>query len=186
MVDFVALRNQILHGEGEEPTERQPTAVETESFKLSTGIPLFVGLSTLAFIGLDKFKLKMLGKAQTPLMMLMGVAPLSYGLGRLTRGLHSQDEIKRYERLLEATQSAYSDLDEQAAETEEKEAQPDQVGYLDPDAQYYFDPAPSADHLNFGSMGIHGDAIGQEIFAYEAHQDLFAPRQSFESQTFGW
>ncbi len=96
MVDFVALRNQILHGEGEEPAERQPTAVETESFKLSTGIPLFVGLSTLAFIGLDKFKLKMLGKAQTPLMMLMGVAPLSYGLGRLTRGLHSQDEIKRY------------------------------------------------------------------------------------------
>ena len=65
MVDFVALRNQILHGEGIEPVEREPSKVEKESFKLSTGIPLFVGLSTLAFIGLDRFKLKMLGTAAT-------------------------------------------------------------------------------------------------------------------------
>lgn len=182
MVDFAALRNQILHGEGDEPVEREPSAVETESFKLSTGIPLFVGLSTLAFVGLDRFKLKMLGKAQTPLLMLLGVAPLSYGLGRLTRGINSQDEIKRYERLLEATQSAYSDMDAE----QEVEETPEQVGYLAPDAEYYFAPTASADHLNFGSFGLHGDAIGQEIFAYEAHQDLFAPRQSFESQTFGW
>jgi len=187
MVDFVALRNQILHGEGEEVSERQPTSVETESFKLATGIPLFVGLSTLAFIVLDKFKLKMLGKAQIPLMMLMGIAPLSYGVGRLTRGLSSHEEMKRYERLLEATQSAYADLDEQAAEFEgDTESQPEQLGYLDPDAQYFFEPAVSANHLNFGAVGLQGDAIGQEIFAYEAHQDLFSPRQSFESQTFGW
>ena len=64
MVDFVALRNQILHGEGAEPVEREPSKVEKESFQLSTGIPLFVGASTLAFIGLDRFKLKMLGAAQ--------------------------------------------------------------------------------------------------------------------------
>ena len=160
MVDFVALRNQILHGEGIEPVEREPSRVEKESFQLSTGIPLFVGLSTLAFIGIDRFKLKMLGTAATPLMMFLGVAPLSYGLGRLTRGMTSQEE--------------------QAAEN------PDQVGMLDPDAQYYFDAAPSVDYLNFGSNGLFGDAIGQEITSFEANQDLFAPRQSFESQTFGW
>ena len=40
--------------------------------------------------------------------------------------------------------------------------------------------------LNFGSNGLFGDAIGQEITSFEANQDLFAPRQSFESQTFGW
>lgn len=72
MVDFVALRNQILHGEGIEPVEREPSRVEKESFQLSTGIPLFVGLSTLAFIGIDRFKLKMLGSAATPLMMFLG------------------------------------------------------------------------------------------------------------------
>ena len=91
MVDFVALRNQILHGEGIEPVEREPSRVEKESFQLSTGIPLFVGLSTLAFIGIDRFKLKMLGTAATPLMMFLGVAPLSYGLGRLTLGMTSQE-----------------------------------------------------------------------------------------------
>ena len=184
MVDFVALRNQILHGEGIEPVEREPSRVEKESFQLSTGIPLFVGLSTLAFIGIDRFKLKMLGSAATPLMMFLGVAPLSYGLGRLTRGMTSQEEQQRYERLLDATQAAYSDLDE--GEEEQAAENPDQVGMLDPDAQYYFDAAPSVDYLNFGSNGLFGDAIGQEITSFEANQDLFAPRQSFESQTFGW
>ncbi len=184
MVDFVALRNQILHGEGIEPVEREPSRVEKESFQLSTGIPLFVGLSTLAFIGIDRFKLKMLGNAATPLMMFLGVAPLSYGLGRLTRGMTSQEEQQRYERLLDATQEAYSDLDEE--EEEQAAENPDQVGMLDPDAQYYFDAAPSVDYLNFGSNGLFGDAIGQEITSFEANQDLFAPRQSFESQTFGW
>ena len=185
MVDFVALRNQILHGEGIEPVTREPSRVEKESFQLSTGIPLFIGLSTLAFIGIDRFKLKMLGTAATPLMMFLGVAPLSYGLGRLSRGLTSQEEQQKYERLLDATQAAYSDLDE---EDEEKSAEenPDQVGLLDPDAHYYFDAAPSADNLNFGSNGLFGDAIGQEITSFEANQDLFAPRVSYESQTFGW
>ena len=185
MVDFVALRNQILHGEGVEPTERQPSRVEKESFKLSTGIPLFIGISTLAFIGIDRFKLKMLGTTAMPLMMFLGVAPLSYGLGRLSRGMTSQEEQQKYERLLDATQAAYSDLDEQEEEKSAEE-NPDQVGLLDPDAQYYFDAAPSVNYLNFGSNGLFGDAIGQEITSFEANQDLFAPRQSFESQTFGW
>lgn len=185
MVDFVALRNQILHGEGIEPVEREPSKVEKESFKLSTGIPLFVGLSTLAFIGLDRFKLKMLGTAATPLMMFLGIAPLSYGLGRLSRGLTSQEEIQKYERLLDATQEAYSDLDEE--EQEEQAAEnPDQVGMLDPDAHFYFEAAPSADYLDFGSNGVFGDAIGQEMTTFAANDALFAPRVSYESQAFGW
>ena len=174
MVDFVALRNQILHGEGVEPVEREPSKVEKESFQLSTGIPLFVGASTLAFIGLDRFKLKMLGAAQIPLMMLLGVAPLSYGLGRLTRGISAPEETNRY------------DLEEQEEEQEQAAEQPDQVGMLDPDAHYYFEAAPSADYLDFGSNGVFGDAIGQEITSFEATQDLFAPRVSYEAQTFGW
>ena len=60
------------------------------------------------------------------------------------------------------------------------------VGMLDPDAHYYFEAAPSADYLDFGSNGIFGDAIGQEITSFEATQDLFAPRVSYEAQTFGW
>tara|TARA_B100000683_G_scaffold275534_1_gene326644 strand:- start:1217 stop:1777 length:561 start_codon:yes stop_codon:yes gene_type:complete len=186
MVDFVALRNQILHGEGVDPVEREPSKVEKESFQLSTGIPLFVGASTLAFIGLDRFKLKMLGAAQIPLMMLLGVAPLSYGIGRLTRGISAQEETNRYEKLLDATQAAYSDLEEQEEQQEQAAEQPDQVGMLDPDAHYYFEAAPSADYLDFGSNGIFGDAIGQEITSFEATQDLFAPRVSYEAQTFGW
>ena len=57
---------------------------------------------------------------------------------------------------------------------------------LDPDAHYYFEAAPSADYHDFGSNGVFGDDIGQEITSFEATQDLFAPRVSYEAQTFGW
>ena len=106
MVDFASLRNQILFGEGDE-TPREPSTLEKEALEPSTGIPLFLGAGTLAFCGLDKAKFDVLGAHRTIVAIALGVAPLAYGLGRLTRGNQAQTEIKRYESLLEATQNAY-------------------------------------------------------------------------------
>ena len=40
--------------------------------------------------------------------------------------------------------------------------------------------------LDFGSHGLYGAAVGQESFGFGPSADLFAPRVSFESQTYGW
>jgi hypothetical protein len=186
MVDFATLRNQILFGEGVETPEREPGPTEVEALSPVTGVPLFVGAATLIFSAVDKAKFDLLGSHRPMAMILFGVAPLAFGLGRLSRGRGAQEEIKRYESLLEATQSAY----EAELESEEKqqaaEQQPDQMGYLEDDAQYYFDPVATASNIGLGTVGVYGDAIGQEPFSFEANDGLFAPRVSYESQTFGW
>ena len=185
MVDFASLRNQILFGEGDE-TPREPSTVEKEALEPSTGIPLFLGAGTLAFCGLDKAKFDVLGAHRTIVAIALGVAPFAYGLGRLTRGNQAQTEIKRYESLLEATQNAYEDEMDQDDEQENNAEQVEQQAYLADDAQYLFEPMATADHVDFGSHGVFGAAVGQESFGFGPSADLFAPRASFESQTFGW
>jgi len=113
------------------------------------------------------------------------VAPLAFGIGRLSRGRMAQEEIKRYESLLEATQTAYeAEIDSE--EEHSAERQPDQMGYLENDAQYYFEPVATVENMGLGTVGVYGDAIGQEPFSFEANEGLFAPRVSYEQQTFGW
>ena len=181
MVDFATLRNQILFGEGVETPEREPGPTETEALSPVTGVPLFVGAATLIFSAVDKAKFDLLGSHRPVAMILFGVAPLAFGLGRLSRGRKAQEEIKRYESLLEATQNAYeSELNS------EEQQQAAQMGYLEDDAQYYFDPVATAENVGLGTVGVYGDAIGQEPFSFEANDGLFAPRVSYESQTFGW
>jgi hypothetical protein len=185
MVDFAQLRNQILFGEGD-TTPREPSSLEKEVMSPSTGIPLFLGVATLAFCIIDKAKFDVLGNHRTITCIALGVAPLAYGLGRATRGMASQDEIKRYESLLEATQNAYEDENEDEEEQENNAEQVEQMAYLADDAQYLFEPVATADHVDFGSHGLYGAAVGQESFGFAPSSDLFAPRVSYESQTFGW
>lgn len=185
MVDFASLRNQILFGEGDD-TPREPSSLEKEALNPSTGIPLFLGAGTLAFCGLDKAKFDVLGAHRTLVAIVFGVAPLAYGLGRITRGNVAQDEIKRYESLLEATQNAYESEMEKHSEEESNAEQVEQTAYLADDAQYLFEPIANADHVDFGSHGIYGSAVGQEAFGFAPTADLFAPRVSYEAQTFGW
>jgi hypothetical protein len=185
MVDFAELRNQILFGEGD-TSPREQSSIEKEVMTPSTGVPLFLGAATLAFCIADKAKFDVLGSHRTITCIALGVAPLAYGLGRVSRGVSAQDEIKRYESLLEATQNAYENEREDDDEVEQNAEQVEQMAYLADDAQYLFEPMASADHVDFGSHGIYGAAVGQESFGFAPTADLFAPRVSYESQTFGW
>ena len=185
MVDFATLRNQILFGEGVETPERERGPTETGALSPVTGVPLFVGAATLIFSAVDKAKFDLLGSHRPMAMILFGVAPLAFGIGRLCRGRMAQGEIKRYESLLEATQTAYeAEIDSE--EEHSAERQPDQMGYLENDAQYYFEPVATVENMGLGTVGVYGDAIGQEPFSFEANEGLFAPRVSYEQQTFGW
>lgn len=186
MVDFAALRNQILFGEGDE-SGREPSTLEKEAFDPTTGIPLFIGAATVAFCAADKAKFDVLGDHRPLAFILLGVAPLAYGLGRLSRGTTAHAEVGRYEHLLEATQRVYeAELEKRDGDGHEAEENLPQTGYLAEDAQYFFEPVANAEHVDFGSHGIYGAAVGQEQFAFEPAAEMFAPRVSYEAETFGW
>ena len=185
MVDFAELRNQILFGEGD-TSPREQSSIEKEVMTPSTGVPLFLGAATLAFCIADKAKFDVLGSHRTITCIALGVAPLAYGLGRVSRGVSAQDEIKRYESLLEATQNAYENEMEKEDEQENNAEQVEQQAYLADDAHYLFEPIATADHVDFGGHGVYGAAVGQESFGFGPSADLFAPRASFEQKTFGW
>ena len=65
---------------------------------------------------------------------------------------------------------------EKHSEEESNAEQVEQTAYLADDAQYLFEPIANADHVDFGSHGIYGSAVGQEAFG-------FAPDRRFICST---
>ena len=195
MIDFADLRNRILYGEGEEEETSEPSSMSKELFleQPLTGFATILGGATVAFCGLDKMKFELLGQYRMPVFIGLGVAPLMFGLGRLTRGFNAQDQISRYENLVMAAESAVraaeSEAEEKAAEEQQQEAQENDYQYdlLWDGVERHHTPTATAETLTFGAMGDYGAAIGQEQFAFRPESEsLRGPRRSFEGDLWGY
>ena len=195
MIDFADLRNRILYGEGEEESSSEPSSLSKELFldQPITGFATILGGATIAFCGLDKMKFELLGQYRIPVFIGLGVAPLMFGLGRLTRGFSAQNEIDRYENLVAAAENAVreveSEAEEKSAEEETKQAQNNDYHFdlLWDGVERHHIPTATAETVTFGAMGDYGAAIGQEQFAFRPEDDgLRGPRPSWDSSQWGY
>ena len=95
------------------------------------------------------------------ILVVGGVLPLGFGIGRLSRGLSAQKDNKKYDRLLDEADAKIEALEEEAQEAEEeaeteKEAETESQGYqLD-----YLSANDSSHHVP--SLGFGLSAFGQE------------------------
>ena len=108
LVDFTELRNRVLAGEEDAEAEALPSplAAETTGNNITLAA-LLVGGGVLAVRMLDRIKYE--GKIFQPdesgtdygkfVSVAFGWIPLSFGLGRVSRGVKAQDEIGKYESL---------------------------------------------------------------------------------------
>jgi hypothetical protein len=180
-VDFAELRNQILFGESE-AEERPPSPIMEEWKDNRTRGLAIVGATFLAFGafeamkgGLGIFKAKegedgelTDGHNYLPLVIpIIGILPFGIAIGRLWRGISCQDEIERYEKLVQA---AEEEVGKQAEDAEEYAAE-QEVAAQNHDMLYSSNTfVPSISDFDFGTMGTFGPAIGQEPVAYR-HSD---------------
>ena len=179
MIDFADLRNRILYGEGEEDEPSEPSGLSKEMFldQPLTGFATILGGATVAFCGLDKMKFELLGQYRIPVFVGLGVAPLMFGLGRLTRGFSAQEQISRYETLVAAAENAArqveSEAEEKSAEEDNKQAQDDDYHYdlLWDGVERHHAPTATAQNVSFGAFGDYGASIGQEQVAFRPESD---------------
>ena len=195
MIDFADLRNRILYGEGEEDEPSEPSGLSKEMFldQPLTGFATILGGATVAFCGLDKMKFELLGQYRIPVFVGLGVAPLMFGLGRLTRGFSAQEQISRYETLVAAAENAArqveSEAEEKSAEEDNKQAQDDDYHYdlLWDGVERHHAPTATAQNVSFGAFGDYGASIGQEQVAFRPESDsLRGPRPSWDSTQWGY
>ncbi|MBO66688.1 MAG: hypothetical protein CL398_00100 [Acidiferrobacteraceae bacterium] len=184
-VDFAELRNQILFGESEGAEERPPSpAMEEWKDNKTRGLAI-VGITFLGFgafeamkggLGIFKAKsgedgeLSEDGHNYLPVLIpMLGVLPFGIALGRMWRGLSCQDEIERYEKLVQA---AEEEVERHAEEAVEKAAE-DAAHAESHDMLYnsdYFQPSIAG--FDFGTMGAFGPAIGQTPVSYSRSDSL--------------
>jgi hypothetical protein len=168
VLDFRDLRERILAGEEEDDLEPvEETSFQKEAQEGTTLIPLCLSAGVFSAIAVDAYqtaqgKVSMFGESTKRIALIVGgVLPLGFALGRLNRGLNAQDENKRYERLLDEADTKIEELEEEAQEAEdeaeeEKQAESTSNGYqID-----YLSESDSSHHVP--SLGFGLSAFGQE------------------------
>ena len=168
VLDFRELRERILAGEEEddlEPVEDSP--FQQEAQESITLIPLCLSAGVFTAIGVDAYqtaqgKVSMFGESTKRMALILGgILPLGFALGRLNRGLNAQQENKKYERLLDEADAKIEELEEEAQEAEEEKeaeevAENNSNGYqID-----YLSENDSSHHVP--SLGFGLSAFGQE------------------------
>lgn len=181
VLDFRDLRERILAGEEEEDLEPvEETSFQKEAQEGITLIPLCLSAGVFSAIAVDAYqtaqgKISMFGDSTKRIALILGgVLPLGFALGRLNRGLNAQDENKKYERLLDEADAKIEELEEEAQEAEEeaeeeKQAESNSNGYqID-----YLSETDSSHHVP--SLGFGVSSFGQEgvIFRPPAQASLW-------------
>lgn len=168
VLDFRDLRERILAGEEEEDLEPvEETSFQKEAQEGITLIPLCISAGVFSAIAVDAYqsaqgKVSMFGESTKRIALIVGgVLPLGFALGRLNRGLNAQDENKKYERLLDEADTKIEELEEEAQEAEEeaeeeKQAESTSNGYQ----MDYLSQNDSSHHVP--SLGFGLSAFGQE------------------------
>ncbi len=189
LVDFTELRNRVLAGEEDAEAEALPSplAAETTGNNITLAA-LLVGGGVLAVRMLDRIKYE--GKIFQPdesgtdygkfVSVAFGWIPLSFGLGRVSRGVKAQDEIGKYESLVSEAENFVQEMEEEMVvkEAEAAEAQQQAAAAAKPRQQFDLlgdtsdwklhtaTPGP-VDFGGFGSTSnAYGAAIGQQPVFY--------------------
>ena len=162
LLDFKELRDKILAGEEDEEIMPEPeeTPFKQELKTKMTALPLCLSAASFAILGFDKWQNNgEMFKNYSPMVLVVGgFLPLGFALGRLSRGTDAQEDIKRYETLLDEAQETLQESEEekeaiQAAENVKNDYRMD---YLSAD-----DSAAHIPTIGFGMTGV-----GQEGVVY--------------------
>lgn len=168
VLDFRDLRERILAGEEEadlEPIEDTP--LQIEGGEGLTLVPLCLSAGVIVYLGYESYQnakgspTLFSEPIRNMILIVGGVLPLGFGIGRLSRGLSAQKDNKKYDRLLDEADAKIEELEEEAQEAEEeaeteKEAETESQGYqLD-----YLSANDSSHHVP--SLGFGLSAFGQE------------------------
>lgn len=183
-MDFAQLRQNIF--ETEEADAIVDTPVRDELRKPSVGFPLLLGIGSVALWAFDRFSqngelLEKEGEYNyRPLVTgLLGLLPLGFGLGQLTRGLASQEELEKYEQLVATAEEEMEKLESEIVEMEQKNAEEAQKSAAESSVSIggvdFFMNADTG--VGTATQGVYGAAFGQQPIAM---------RPDFQNDVFGF
>jgi len=168
-MDFAALRSSIFEGEEDDAVAETP--IKDQLSRPLVGFPILMGIGSLGLWAFDKYSQdgKLLSSEgeynyRPFVVSAMGLFPLGFGLGGLFRGLDAHDEVNKYEQVLETAEAEMQRLETEAAEKEaEEQSQEQQEQYAaESHAGSMSCFLNAASSPNSNTMGIYGDAVGQQ------------------------
>jgi hypothetical protein len=121
VLDFRDLRERILAGEEEDDLEPiEDTPLQIEGGDGITLIPLCLSAGVLVYLGYESYQnakgspTLFSDSIRNMILVVGGVLPLGFGIGRLSRGLSAQKDNKKYDRLLDEADAKIEALEEEA------------------------------------------------------------------------
>ena len=183
-MDFTQLRQSIFEAQEEE--EVSGTPFRDELRKPTTGFPLLLGAGSLMLWAFDRFSqngelLEKEGEYNyKPIVTgLLGLFPLGFGLGQLMRGVSCQEDMEKYEQLVDTAEAEMEKLESEIVDMETKQAEEETrkaaessygVGGVN-----FFMSADSA--VGTSTQGVYGAAFGQQPVS---------TRPDFQNSLFGF
>lgn len=169
-MDFAQLRQNIFEGEDDEDVDTR-TPVRDELRQTSVGFPLILGAGALILWGVDRFMQngELLEKEgeynyRPVVVTLLGALPFGYGLGQLMRGLKCQDEVEKYEQLVETAEAEMEKLESEVVEMEQQREAEAQQKAAEASTNFggvnFFMSAENA--TGTSTQGVYGSAFGQQ------------------------
>ena len=183
-MDFAQLRHSIFEGEDEEPITNAP--VREELRQPLVGFPLLLGGFSLILWAFDKFSqngelLEKEGEYNyRPFVTTwLGVLPLGFGLGQLLRGVKCQDDMEKYEQLVDTAEAEMEKLESEVIEMEQQRDAEQQRKEAEASTSFggvnFFMSAEDAGITS--TQGVYGTAFGQQPIS---------TRPDFQQRAFGF